>query len=541
MRNLRSMTSPRTLVPLLAVLLIAGASAQESPGSSTGWVVIPVSEYGALRARAYPAATETDIPPVEATLTRVEYDLRILGELASGRAAITIDVLKDGWVQVPIPAGLLVRDAKLDGKPAALVPNPSGRGGSQQMVVISKRGRAVLHLDVALPIASSAGEERLTLPASDSGITRGVVVVPRSDIDVRIGGGLLYEKSQSGSESKWLAYGGGGSILSFTWRRKTEDHRVTQALRMRGSLTELLSLGEDSTSVYTEVNLEVVQGAASQARIKVPPNITVNQVLGATVADWEVQSGEVTVKFLEPEEKSARFVITGETRLPRDGSIEIPLLGLLGAERETGGVAVDVLGAGEIKDTKALNLDRTEASELGQTVQNRQSPSLLAFRFRPGAAMATRSLKVDLTRYAQQAVLTANVEEARYRVLLSVEGKTLIQARYAVRNNQRSFLKITLPAGSTVWSSSLAGRPVRPGKSPDGSLLLPACARCSAARTSTPARSWASCRGTCRTRSSTTCSPTCRATGCRRSPPVCRRWPRSMTFPTPPAPCRCST
>ncbi|QOY90133.1 hypothetical protein [Paludibaculum fermentans] len=473
MRNLRIMTSPRALVPLLATVLALGVSAQDSPPSSSGWVVIPVNEYGSLRARAYPAAMEPEAPPLEATLTRVEYELRINGDLAAGHATITIDVLKDGWVQVPIPAGLLVREAKLDGKPAALVPGPAGRGGSQQMAVLSKRGRASLVLEVALPIGSNAGEERLTLPASESGITRGLVVLPRLDVEVRVGGGLLYEKSQSASESKWLAYGSGGSALTFAWRRKAEDHRVTQALRMRGSLTELLSLGEDSTSVYAEVNLEVVQGAASQARIRVPANVTVNQVLGATVADWEVQSNEVLVKFLEPEEKSARFVITGETRLPRDGGIDIPLLALLGAERETGGVAVEVLGAGEIKDAKPLNLDRADAAEMGATVQNRQSPSLLAFRFRPGAATSTRSLKVELTRYDQQAVLTANVEEARYRILMSLEGKTLIQARYAVRNNQRTFLKITLPAGAVVWSSSLGGRPVRPGQSPDGALLMP--------------------------------------------------------------------
>ncbi|MGJ5817270.1 hypothetical protein [Paludibaculum fermentans] len=473
MRNLRIMTSTRALVPLLAIVLVSGVPAQDSPPSSAGWVVIPVNEYGALRSRAYPTAIEPEASPLDATLTRVEYDLRINGDLATGHATLTIDVLRDGWVQVPIPSGLLVREARLDGKPAALVPGPTGKGGGQQMAVLSKRGRALLVLDIALPIGSSAGEERLTLPASESGITRGLVVLPRLDVDVRVGGGLLYEKSQSAAESKWLAYGGGGSALTFAWRRKTEDHRVTQALRMRGSLTELLSLGEDSTSVYAEVNLEIVQGAASQARIKVPANVTVNQVLGATVADWEIQSGEVLVKFLEPEEKSARFVITGETRLPRDGGIEIPLLALLRAEREAGGIAVEVLGAGEIKDTKALNLDRADAAELGPTVLNRQSPSLLAFRFRPGAATATRSLKVDLTRYDQQAVLTANVEEARYRILVSGEGKTLIQARYAVRNNQRSFLKVTLPAGAVVWSSSVSGRPVRPGQAPDGSLLLP--------------------------------------------------------------------
>ena len=67
----------------------------------------------------------------------------------------------------------------------------------------------------------------------------------------------------------------------------------------------------------------------------------------------------------------------------------------------------------------------------------------------------------------------ANIEEARYQVLMSADGKELVQARYAVRNNQRNFVKVTLPAGATVWSVTLAGRPVRPGQSPDGSLLLP--------------------------------------------------------------------
>ena len=67
----------------------------------------------------------------------------------------------------------------------------------------------------------------------------------------------------------------------------------------------------------------------------------------------------------------------------------------------------------------------------------------------------------------------ANVAEARYNVLITSEGKLLVEARYAVRNNQRNFLKITLPQGATLWSAELAGKPVRPGQSPDGSVLLP--------------------------------------------------------------------
>jgi hypothetical protein len=459
---------------LLAVLLFfVTRSSADTAAHSPGWVVLPVEEYRTLHDRAYPTEREPEPSPVEATLTRVDYDLRINGVLALGRASLTVDVLKDGWVRVPIPSGLLVREARLDGKLVSLVPSGGGKSGGQLSALLSHSGRSVLLLDIALPIASSAGEESISLPSTASGVTRAVVQLPRQGVDVRLAGGLLSEKSESSSESKWIAYARGNEPLSFAWKRKTEDHRATLPLRLRGSLTQLLGLGEDSTSINAEVNVEVTQGAAREAKIQIPDKVTINQVLGAMVADWEVQAGQLSVTFLEPVEQSARFVITGETRTPREGQIDIPVLRLLNAERETGGVAVEVLGAGEIKDLKSEGLETADATDLGEMISSRQSPSLAAFRFRSGSAKLTRSLSVDVARYTPQAVLMANVEEARYQVLLSSEGKSIVQARYAVRNNQRNFLKITLPSGATLWSASLAGKAVRPGQSPDGSLLLP--------------------------------------------------------------------
>jgi hypothetical protein len=445
----------------------------QSTSHSPGWVVLPVEEYRTLHARAYPIERDPELPPVEATLTRVDYDLRINSDLASGRATLTVDVLKDGWVRVPVPAGLLVREARLDGKLVSLVPGAGGKTGGQLSALLSHPGRAVLLLDIALPVASSAGEESISLPATASGVTRASVLLLRQSVDIKLVGGLLSEKSESATESKWIAYGRGNEALTFTWRRKTEDHRTTQPLRLRGSVTQLVGLGEDSTSITAEVNLEVTQGAAHEVKIQIPDKVTINQVLGAMVADWEVKANELSVTFLEPVEQRARFVITGETRSPREGQIDIPLLRLLNAERETGGVAVEVLGAGEIKDIKSEGLESADATDLGEMVSSRQSQSLTAFRFRSGAAKLTRSLSVDVARYTPQAVLMANVEEARYQVLVSAQGKILVQARYAVRNNQRNFLKIALPAGATLWSASLAGKAVRPGQSPDGGLLLP--------------------------------------------------------------------
>jgi hypothetical protein len=464
------------VVVFAALLFCPTRSSAQIASHAPGWVVITISDYRALHAKAYPPEREPEAPPVDATLTRVDYDLRIDGDLAAGRASLTVDVLKDGWVRVPIPAGLLVREARLDGKLVSLVPGAvgAGRGSTNQLsALLSRPGRSVLQLDIALPVATNAGEESISLPSTASGITRASVRLPKQGVDVRLSGGLLAEKSEAGSESKWLAYARGNEPLAFTWKRKTEDHRATQALRLRGSLTELTGLGEDTTTIVAEVNVEVTQGAAKEVRLALPDKVTINQVSGATVADWEMKDGQLAVTFLEPVEQNAKFIVSGETRSPRDGQVEIPILRLLNTERDTGGVAVEVLGAGEINKFKTEGLENADATDLGEIVSSRQSTSLSAFRFRSGDAKTTRSLTVNVARYTPQAVLMANVAEARYNVLITNEGKLLVQARYAVRNNQRNFLKITLPQGATLWSAELGGKPVRPGQSPDGSVLLP--------------------------------------------------------------------
>ncbi|HKT88879.1 MAG TPA: hypothetical protein VJQ59_10610 [Candidatus Sulfotelmatobacter sp.] len=467
-----------SVVSAAMAILLFGASAvaqEKTPDNShaAGWVVIPVEEYRVLRAKAYPVEQNPEPPPLDATLSRVDYSLKVAGDLAAGRANLTVDVLKDGWVRVPVPTGLLVREARLDGKLVSLVPGAQGKSGNHLCALLSHVGRSVLELEVDVPVTATTGLENISLPSTESGVTQAAIEVPQTGIELRTAGGLISDKSESAGTTKWLAYGSGNEPLTFSWRKKTEDHHLDLPLRMRGSLTQLTSLAEDSSSIYAEVALDVLQGAAKEARIQLPEKITVNQVSGAAVADWEMKNGELVVSFLEPVEHSARFVVSGESRLPRDGIVDIPLMRLLNVERDTGGVAVEILGAGEIKDQKTEGLEDADATDLGAMVANHESPALVAFKARPGEAGKTRSLSLNVARYDQQAVLMANVEEARYQVLMSEDGKELVQAKYAVRNNQRNFVKITLPSGATVWSASLAGRAVRPGQSPDGSLLLP--------------------------------------------------------------------
>src|SRR5216117_766660 len=78
----------------------------QTPAPADGWVVLPIDEYRALRERAIPPPPPPLAPPMDATLTRIDYELRVDGDAISGTARLTIDVLKDGWARVQIPAGL---------------------------------------------------------------------------------------------------------------------------------------------------------------------------------------------------------------------------------------------------------------------------------------------------------------------------------------------------------------------------------------------------------------------------------------------------
>jgi hypothetical protein len=429
--------------------------------------VLPVDEYRVLRSRAFPSAPAPDPLPADATLTRIDYEIGASGESVTGRAVLTIDVVKQGWTRVATPSGLMVSDARLDGRAVSIV------DGAPPHVLLSRPGRSVLTLDIVVPVRTAGGVETIALPPSPSAVSRVALVLPRGGVDLSVDGGFVAERDEAASQTRWTVFGRANQPLTLSWKRRVDDRRAGQTLRLRARVAELVTLAEEVSSVVASVRVEVVQGLAREVALALPEGLAINQVTGPTVADWDAARGSLQVRLLEPTAADVWLTVHGELRAARDGTIGIPLVRLTAAERETGGVVVDVAGAGEIRDRQPRGLEPTDSSEFSDVVAGRESPSMAAFKYKPMAGSDPRALTVEIERFTPDAVLVANVEEARYRAIASEDGRFLVEARYAVRNNQRSFLKVTLPADSTLWSAAVADRPVRPGVSGTDAVLLP--------------------------------------------------------------------
>ena len=165
-----------------------------------------------------------------------------------GRAQLTVDVLRDGWVKVPIPAGLMVRDARVEGQPLPLVEGPPAH------VVLSRAGRVVLQLEIVVAVVAASGSDSITLPASAAPISRASLALPRTGVELTVSGGFISERSESESESRWTAIGRPHQPLGISWKRRVDDRRDQQALRFRASVTSVVGLGEEISSILTTVS-----------------------------------------------------------------------------------------------------------------------------------------------------------------------------------------------------------------------------------------------------------------------------------------------
>ena len=438
---------------LLLPVAIAVPHADGAERPRVGWVVLPVEDYQALRAKAYPPERPPEPPPVASVVTRVDYDLKVAGESAVGEARLTVDVLREGWVQIGVPAGLLIREARVDGRPVSLV-DPGAGKSTAPYVLISRPGRSTVVMDVAVPVTATGGSETLALPASAAAVSRAALSLQRQGVDLTLGGGFLADKAETPQATRYVAHGRPGEALVFSWRRKVEEPKVALPLRLRGSVVQLVSLGEDGAQISADVSVEVLQGVG-RGRARRSPRRPGGERCGGTAR-----------------RRVGREAGRAGSRLPGAGHVQ----GLLPSDRRSapasrgcGGRAAVAPARGRPRDGgRGRRSARTGRDHRPATQGPRPRRCLRAGRTGGRARLAVAGgLPLPPQGWTCGAVagregrpLHAGGRAGGQRGGGALPGpggggrQGLVRARYAVRNNQRSFLALALPPQATLWSAA---------------------------------------------------------------------------------------
>jgi hypothetical protein len=198
----------------------------------------------------------------------------------------------------------------------------------------------------------------------------------------------------------------------------------------------------------------------------------VTSVSGPSLDTRAMRDGAVTLTVLDASRRRHQFLIALE-RSRGDGSFKADstLPTVPGAQREVGEVAVEATGTVEVDASGDEGLRRMDVRETHPSLRSLASrPLLAAFRYQR-RQNETRTLALDVKRFADAPVIAAVAEHATATTLVTSEGRTLTEVQLTLRNRAQPFMKVTLPPGATMLSVEVAGETAKPVTASDGTRV----------------------------------------------------------------------
>lgn len=133
-------------------------------------------------------------------------------------------------------------------------------------------------------------------------------------------------------------------------------------------------------------------------------------------------------------------------------------------------MGIEATSSIEISETAQKQFTKVDVRELPSDLSTRASnPILHGYKF-----LQTNStyLKLNVKKHEDVAVLVAVIEEAHFGVTYA-EGNFLYHIALKVRNTTQDFIKFVLPEKSSLWSTSVEGKVVRPAQDKQKRVLIP--------------------------------------------------------------------
>jgi hypothetical protein len=448
---------------LLTLPAMAGAEEPER-------VVMNLDEFLKL----YEASKEKEAEaPRDHALASARYQGKVLIEdgrphAATFKAKMHVDVLrKKGWARVPVlPATVALQTATIDGKEASVVIEDG-----YYTLVTDRHGAFDLTLEFAAAVTTAQGRSSLAFDLAPSGATELVLAVPADqDLDFTVANARLSSDKVVGADRVVEATLPATGSLSVSWQVEIPE-AAKQEARVYAEVYTLVGIGDGLLRTTTTVQDTILFAGVNTLRFSLPKDMTLLDVTGSGIRDWNAKDGTLEVVLNYAAEGSYSLQLQMEKVVgEKSQDLQAPVVVPIGVERAKGWVGVEArgnleVGAGEVKGATAVDVRSLPAAILGITDQ----PVLLGYKY----LGAEPAIPLTVAQHADVDVLVTLLDETRARTMWTREGRRLTSVQYRVRNNRRQFLRLSLPEGAELWSASVGGRAVQPAKASDGRVMLP--------------------------------------------------------------------
>ena len=433
-----------------------------APGPA-GTVTIRLSEYDRLLELITRKSKSPEMAPLPFVLSHATFKLRVEKQTLVGTVDIDGSLLQSGAVKTPLTTGLTILEAKQSG--AAL---PLFQEGQHHSAILIGPGPFAVSLGVAAPLTIEAGRASFTLPVplASSGILN--LQLPGNHADVHVEPGLVTSVTNENGNTVVEASLEPGKPARIWWTTREIAAPVAQReVRFLSDIKTVVSVGDSQLRLTALCDVTVIQGEADEFKLAVPEGYEVTNASGNTLESHVPSAKTLTLRVLDPTRRNHQFLITLE-RNNRETKVDAPLLEFTEAQRETGEVLVEGVGAMELTAKESGGLRRMDVREAGAITRSLSHfPLQAAFRYNRRASDAPK-LQLEWRQFLDADVLSAVAERATVTTLANVEGRTLTEVTLRVRNHSKPFMKVDLPAGVQLLTAEVENERVKPVQGDDG-------------------------------------------------------------------------
>ncbi|HEX5965322.1 MAG TPA: carboxypeptidase-like regulatory domain-containing protein [Pyrinomonadaceae bacterium] len=440
-------------------------TALPAPGS-TGTVTLSLAEYDRLVELASRKPKLDEAAPLPFVLTRAAFKLKLVNQTLVGTVEIDGSLLQNGNVKAPLTTGLTILEAKQAGSALPLL-----QEGPAHAAILSGPGPFAVSLGIASGLTIDAGRASFVLPVPLASSSLLTLELPGNHANVRVEPGLVTSRTSANGNTIVEAALEPGKPARVWWTTREVAAPVAQReVRFLSDVKTVVSVGDSQVRLTAYCDVTVIQGEAAEFKMALPAGYDLTAASGTTLESSEVANGTLTLTVHDPSKRNHQFLIAIE-RTNRDSKVEAPLLALSGAQRETGELLVEGVGAMELIAKESGGLRRMDVREVAAITRSlAHFPLQAAFRYNRRAS-DTPKLNLEWTQFPDANILSAVAERATVTTLTTVEGKSLTEVTLRVRNHAQPFVRIELPPGAQLLSTEVEGQRVKPVQGPDGSRV----------------------------------------------------------------------
>jgi len=342
-------------------------------------VFLPYEKFQALwqAARDKTAPTPEGKPPVDALITEVENKATVSKDVVTVAATLKIEVLKEGWNEVPLRLGdAALTKATIDDQPARIVAD----AGSGYKLLVEKKGKApqafVLALGFAKAYTKAPGQNSVSFESPQAAVSKWEVTIPEGGVKVNISPLLAATEvpAAPGAADKTVvqAFVGAAPTVRVDWTPKAEGAKGLEALATV-QLQQQTAVDEGVTRTRATLAYEISRAELARLEVEVPADVKVVNVFDPNVREWSVapagEAQKVTVQLFEPAKQAQNLIVELEKfSTDQAQDVKVPVIKALGVGRQQGVVVVQVATGLRAEASQYTGLMQLDAADLPQTL-----------------------------------------------------------------------------------------------------------------------------------------------------------------------------